>query len=72
MKAVVSRKEGFNTYNATKIIPMRKRTKKKKHSCPLCKPYKTKGMCRWANRDLSRLKEFEREKGLALRSNPGV
>lgn len=41
---------------------MRKRTKLKKRSCTLCKPHKMCGACRWTNRDLSRLKEFERER----------
>ncbi|HEY4501015.1 MAG TPA: hypothetical protein VJI70_01975 [Candidatus Paceibacterota bacterium] len=39
---------------------MRKRTKKKLHSCALCKPHKMCGECRWTNRDLAGLKEFER------------
>jgi len=41
---------------------MRKRSKKKKHSCALCKPHKTGGDCPWSGRDLARLKQFEREK----------
>lgn len=41
---------------------MRKRLKNKKHSCKLCKPWKTHGMCRWKNKELFQLKEFEKNK----------
>lgn len=41
---------------------MRKRTKKKKHSCTLCKPHKTHGAKRWNHKEEARLKEFEKEK----------
>lgn len=41
---------------------MRKRIKKKLHSCTLCKPHKMAGDCRWTSRDLTALKEFERER----------
>ena len=38
---------------------MRKKYKKKKHSCKLCKPHKMKWAKRWSSKDLSLLKEFE-------------
>jgi hypothetical protein len=41
---------------------MRKRFKKKKHSCALCKPNKTGGSCRWSGKEAVLLKEFERHK----------
>ena len=47
---------------------MRKRTKKKKHSCGLCKPHKLGLDCRWTGRDLARLKEFEFERKRLLES----
>jgi hypothetical protein len=43
---------------------MRKRNKKKKHSCALCKPWKMGKCGRWKKRELEGLKEFEREKVL--------
>lgn len=41
---------------------MRKRMKKKLRTCNLCKPHKRAMAPRWKNRDLSRLREFERER----------
>jgi len=41
---------------------MRKRTKRKKHSCTLCKPHKMGGSCRWSEKDLDALKIWEKEK----------
>ena len=41
---------------------MRKRIKKKLHSCALCKPHKTAGDCRWTSRDLVALRDFERSR----------
>ncbi len=46
------------------VVVMRKRFKNKKHSCALCKPHKMGHDCRWKNKDLERLKEFEKEKAL--------
>ena len=40
---------------------MRKRLKKKKRSCPLCKPHKTGGSNRWKAKDEARLKCDERD-----------
>lgn len=40
---------------------MRKRLKKKKRSCPLCKPYKTGGENRWSIKERDRLERAERE-----------
>lgn len=40
---------------------MRKRYKKKKRSCPLCKPHKTKGEKRWKPGEEERLKRAEKE-----------
>jgi hypothetical protein len=40
---------------------MRKRLKRKRHSCALCKPHKTGGSNRWKAKDLSLLKLAERE-----------
>lgn len=39
---------------------MRKRLKKKKRSCPLCKPHKTGGANRWKTKDFAEIKEFEK------------
>ena len=39
---------------------MRKRIKKKKRSCPLCKPHKTGGSNRWKAKELDRLERDER------------
>jgi hypothetical protein len=41
---------------------MRKRLKKKKHSCALCKPHKMGWGNRWKPKELVRLKEFEQMK----------
>lgn len=41
---------------------MRKRLKKKKHSCGLCKPHKLGLENRWKNKDFGFLKEFEKER----------
>lgn len=41
---------------------MRKRSKKKQHSCALCKPHKMGGDNRWKHKDEVRLREFERDK----------
>ena len=41
---------------------MRKRYKRKKRSCGVCKPCKVGGTCRWKPRDLMLLKEWERER----------
>jgi len=40
---------------------MRKRYKKKKRACGLCKPHKQKWQKRWKPKDLQALKEFEDE-----------
>lgn len=47
-------------FNEAKGGTMRKRYKKKKHSCALCKPWKMRGMVRWKNKELALLKEFEK------------
>lgn len=39
---------------------MRKRLKKKARSCPLCKPNKTGGACRWSSKEQAKLKEDEK------------
>jgi hypothetical protein len=49
---------------------MRKRLKKKRHSCKLCKPHKTGGGIRWKEKEFAKLKEFEQEK-LALTKTEG-
>lgn len=41
---------------------MRKMYKKKKRSCPSCKPHKTQGSVRWKSKDLLLMKEAEKEK----------
>ena len=41
---------------------MRKRFKKKRHSCKMCKPHKMCLAHRWNPRDMQRLKEFEKER----------
>ncbi len=41
---------------------MRKRYKKKQHSCALCKPYKIGLAHRWNNKELIKLKEFEKQR----------
>lgn len=40
---------------------MRKRLKKKKRSCPLCKPYKMRGENRWKPKERDALERAERE-----------
>lgn len=40
---------------------MRKQLKKKKRSCPLCKPHKTGGANRWTNKVKGKMKQMERE-----------
>ena len=40
---------------------MRKRLKKKLHSCAMCKAHKMHGANRWKLKDLDSLKRFERE-----------
>lgn len=39
---------------------MRKRTKLKKRSCPMCKPHKMKGENRWKLKDRDRLERDEK------------
>jgi len=41
---------------------MRKKLKKKKRSCPLCKPHKMGGANRWKAKELVKMKEFEKTK----------
>lgn len=41
---------------------MRKRLKKKKRSCVLCKPHKMGWANRWKAKDFSKIKEFEKIK----------
>lgn len=41
---------------------MRKKYKKKQRSCVLCKPHKMKSAHRWKDKELAKLKEFERGK----------
>ena len=38
---------------------MRKRFKKKKRSCALCKPHKMRGANRWKAKEFVGIKEFE-------------
>ena len=40
---------------------MRKHLKKKKRSCPLCKPHKTRGSSRWKIKALDALARAEAE-----------
>ena len=40
---------------------MRKRLKRKRHSCALCKPYKMGGENRWKPKDFEKLLRTERE-----------
>ena len=47
--------------------PMRKRLKRKRRSCGLCKPYKMGGENRWKPKELARLKQAESEIRLAIR-----
>ena len=46
---------------------MRKRLKRKKRSCALCKPHKMGGENRWKPKELARLKEAESEVRRAAR-----
>jgi len=41
---------------------MRKRLKRKRRSCSLCKPHKTAWSSRWKPKEEQALKEFERGK----------
>jgi len=41
---------------------MRKRLKRKKRSCPLCKPNKTGHAIRWTDKEEALLREFEKGK----------
>ena len=41
---------------------MRKRLKKKKHSCGLCKPHKLGLSNRWKGKEFEAIKEFEKER----------
>jgi len=45
---------------------MRKRLKKKKRSCPLCKSYKMGGANRWKAKDFAKIKEFEKIKAKGI------
>jgi hypothetical protein len=40
---------------------MRKRTKKKRCSCAMCKPHKTGGACRWTPKEQASIREAERQ-----------
>ncbi len=40
---------------------MRKKYKKKRHSCSLCKPHKTGGAIRWKEKEHALLRELEKE-----------
>lgn len=40
----------------------RKRLKRKRRSCALCKPHKTGGAARWTNHDLAALDAWEAER----------
>ncbi len=44
------------------IVIMRKRLKKKRYSCALCKPHKTGGGLRWKIKEFFQLKDFEQQK----------
>jgi hypothetical protein len=46
---------------------MRKRLKRKRRSCALCKPHKMGGENRWKAKEFARLKEAESEVRLAGR-----
>lgn len=49
------------------MVAMRKRNKKKKHSCWLCKPHKTNNGLRWKNKEFDKLVEFEKiKRGIEL------
>ncbi|MDP3727585.1 MAG: hypothetical protein Q8R35_03020 [bacterium] len=45
---------------------MRKRFKRKQHSCGLCKPQKVGWETRWKQRDFVRLREFEKERRMLV------
>jgi len=45
---------------------MRKRLKKKKRSCPLCKPYKMGDANRWKAKGFAKIKEFEKIKAKGI------
>lgn len=49
---------------------MRKRYKRKRESCALCKPQKMGHEKRWKDRDLAQLREFERDRQWAIRRLP--
>jgi hypothetical protein len=48
---------------------MRKRLKRKRHSCALCKPYKMGGENRWKPKELAVLKRAEWEIRQAVRED---
>ena len=57
--------QGCMEYSGVQFViysDMRKRFKKKKRCCGLCKPHKMHGMCRWKARELGALREFEKIK----------
>lgn len=41
---------------------MRKRSKRKRRSCSLCKPHKMGGDNRWKPKEEAKLREFEKER----------
>lgn len=45
---------------------MRKRLKKKKRSCPLCKPHKMKWTNRWKTKEFARIRDFEEKKNAII------
>jgi len=49
---------------------MRKRFKKKKHSCGLCKPHKLAFSNRWKEKDFAAMKDFEKEKRYNFQLTP--
>lgn len=51
---------------------MRKRLKKKRRSCALCKPNKMGWANRWKDKEAARLKEFEKEKETFLRGSSNL
>jgi hypothetical protein len=46
---------------------MRKAMKLKKHSCPMCKPNKMMGACRWKVKEFQKLRNDEKEIREALK-----
>ena len=46
---------------------MRKRLKRKKRSCALCKPHKMGGANRWKAREFGEIKEFEKIKNQIIK-----